>query len=140
MSMLGRLCITAVLGIAVNLPAHAGSVRGDAETLFLRGNWEVVTSFRFSGPGNVSGESFGNTYLTTVPLPDGQYSYEVWGYNGSAGRGVVTTDEHDIKQRLDNGRDPGARPSRAQPETRLEDGYFQMIDGQVFVDKGEVER
>ena len=84
--------------------------------------------------------SFGNTYLTTVPLPDGQYSYEVWGYNGSAGRGVVTTDEHDIKQRLDNGRDPGARPSRAQPETRLEDGYFQMINGQVFVDKGEVER
>jgi hypothetical protein len=140
MNMLVRLCVLAALGIVVNLPANAGSVRGDAETLFLRGKWETVTLFRFSGPGTVSGESFGNTYLTTVPLPDGQYSYEVWGYNEMAGRGLVTTDEHDINQRLDNGRDPGARPSRAQPETKLEDGYFQMLNGQVFVDNGEVER
>ena len=30
MNMLVRLCVLAALGIVVNLPANAGSVRGDA--------------------------------------------------------------------------------------------------------------
>ena len=142
--MLNRFWLVVALASAVIAPVHAGSMRGDAEGLYLRGNWETVTRFRFNGPGEVSGESYGSSYLTASPLPDGQYSYEVWGYDGNVGasRAPAVAPEQDPKQQLDNGRGAGAREmaSRAQPEVKLADGYFRIENGRVVVDNGEQEQ
>jgi len=140
--MQGRIWITGMLLLTLSNLSFAGSVRGDADAIFLTGKWRDVSLFRFTGPGDVAVETYGSSYVSVSPLPDGQYSYEVWGYGNEPARmAPPVASEHSAKAQMDNGRGANATAARGfEPEVKLEDGYFRIKNGRVFEDRGERER
>ena len=140
--MQGRIWITGMLLLTLSNLSAAGSVGGDADAIFLTGKWRDVSLFRFTGPGDVAVEAYGSGYVSASPLPDGQYSYEVWGYSNEPARvAPPVAAEHSAKAQMDNGRGGNATTvGRFEPEVKLEDGYFRIKNGKVFEDNGETER
>jgi hypothetical protein len=68
-----------------------------------------------------------------MALPDGSYSYNIIGTLSPA-----QVQYSEVKQNLDQGREPGAEPTNV-PVGVIESGVFQILGGQVVTDDGSVE-
>jgi len=121
----------------------AQSVGGDADYIFYRKATPNITLFRVSGPGNVNIEVFSRDYKASSPLPDGQYSFEVWEERTTRQAPPVATAEN-YKSTLNNGRPRknGQQQGRLAGfvEVLRESGSFVISDGVVVIDAGQKER